>query len=149
MANWFRRSRRAGFDRRGGPSEAGPNRRLPPAATRLHEAQEAAALPGARGVWGDAPMQEARAYAPPGAQRAGLRANRTGLARPSYGVLTPVQAQLSALKQLRYKVPARTLVCHQRAVRREVLFARRVAGYRRSPGQGGSYRRRPESQYGC
>ena len=94
-------------------------------------------------------MQEGRVYAPPGAQRAGLRANRTGLARPSYGVVHPIQAQLTALKRLRYRFPATTLICHQRAVRREVLFARRVAGYRRSPGRGGTYHRRPESQYGC
>lgn len=145
-----RRRRRREFERGGGPSEAGPNRRLPPAQERVQQAIEASALGEARGVSGDSPMQGAQVFAPPGAQRAAVRARTSGIPQPIYGVASPLKARLKALKGLRYRFPARTLVCHQRQVRKEVLFARRVAGFRRSaPGRGGSYRRRPESQYGC
>lgn len=79
-----------------------------------------------------------------------------GTGRRTYGqsqtatnIPFPAKRLFEQFKQLRYKAPARTLVCQQRGVRREVLFAKRVAGFRRSPGRGGGYRRRPESQYGC
>lgn len=42
------------------------------------------------------------------------------------------------------------LFCVKRKVRRSVLFAKRVAGYkRRSPGSGGGYRRSITSQWRC
>lgn len=46
--------------------------------------------------------------------------------------------------------PSRVYFCVKRKQRREVLFARKVAGhFRRSPGRGGSYRRTQSSYYRC
>lgn len=49
------------------------------------------------------------------------------------------------------RVPSAVWFCLKRKQRRQVLFARRVAGWRRkrSPGRGGSYRRTPNSAYRC
>jgi len=53
----------------------------------------------------------------------------------------------SPLKLLRFTSPARVVLCVKRGIRREVLFAQKVAGFKgRSPGP---YRRTQNSQYGC
>lgn len=141
MSLAFRRRRREAFKRAGGASESAPNRRLPRAQERVQQAIESASLSVAPGGWGRAPIKAFQSYSP-GERRSGIPPVRPGSR-------SPLQAGFKALAKLQFKAPARTLVCHQRSVRREVLFARRVAGFKRSPGRGGSYHRRPESQYGC
>lgn len=52
--------------------------------------------------------------------------------------------------RLTLRAPSKVRFCVQRHTRREVLFARKVAGYKhRSPGSGGRYNRRAESSYRC
>jgi hypothetical protein len=70
---------------------------------------------------------------------------------------TPLQASPVFLKPSpkrstlnRLSLDPRQRVCLQRSQRREVLFARRIAGrHLRSPGRGGSYRRGLMSQWSC
>lgn len=51
--------------------------------------------------------------------------------------------------RLSVRVPGRVQFCVQRKQRREVLFAREIAGFRRSPGAGGHYRRNEDSNWRC
>jgi len=112
------------------------NGTLPRAQQRVFEAAEADAL-----VWGDgggAPIQGARLWAP------GARA-----IAPRRAVLRQSRLRWGQLTAPSYRQPLKVLDCARRGIRREVLFARRVAGRRASPGRGGTYRRRPESLYSC
>lgn len=54
-------------------------------------------------------------------------------------------------RALSVRVPERVAFCVRRRTRREVLFAKRVAGRntRRSPGRGGTYHRSQESSWSC
>lgn len=56
-------------------------------------------------------------------------------------LFSPVQKTLPGIKSF----------CRQRKERRQILFVKQIAGYHRhrSPGQGGTYRRKPESHYSC
>lgn len=55
------------------------------------------------------------------------------------------------IPQIPRQIPGTKSVCQRRFERRTVLFARNIAGkgLRRSPGQGGTYRRTITSQQGC
>lgn len=54
-----------------------------------------------------------------------------------------------AFNVLAVPVPRKVAFCVRRHVRRSVLFATGVAGRRRSPGRGGSYRRTESSAWRC
>lgn len=54
-----------------------------------------------------------------------------------------------AFNALKVPYPGRVEFCLRRKQRREVLFAKQVAGFRRSPGRGGSYVRSPFSSWSC
>lgn len=134
----FRRSRRRQFERAGGPSEAGPNGTLPRAQERVQQELERRGL-----GWGDggrAPIS-AVVYDPPSQPRRGRGPLPTKRLAFRYGY--------AQLQRLRIQAPRAVLFCQQRQVRKEVLFAKRVAGLKRSPGRGGTYRRRQESRWGC
>lgn len=72
---------------------------------------------------------------------------RTALVGP-VGKSPPVRSLIS-LNRLSFALPHRTKECVRRRQRKSVLFALKVAGRRRHHGSGGSYRRRPESQWSC
>lgn len=80
----------------------------------------------------------------------GLRSQRELGGRPwragaiVRAVLRQVQASLK-------EIPGERTVCQKRAERREELFKKGIAGRgrRRSPGQGGSYRRTRDSEVTC
>lgn len=134
----FKRSRRRQFESPGGSYFADPNGTLPRAQERVQQALERLGLDW--GYGGETPMSAVVQDAP-GARR-GLRGSFAGerfSKRSGYKVLA----------RLQLAVPERVLFCQQRKVRKEVLFAKRVAGRRRSPGRGGTYRRRAESQWRC
>jgi len=131
-----RRAQREAIATRTGESFSDSNGTLPRAQQRVFEAVEADAL-----AWGDgggAPIEGARLWAP------GARA-----IAPPRAVLRQSRLKYGSLTSLSYRAPFKTLECARRGIRREVLFARRIAGRRRSPGRGGSYRRRPESLFAC
>lgn len=135
------------FERAGESSIPDSNGTLPRAQERVQQAIEAEALVG---VWGPAPRQDEGAAWSPGARRLGQLPRSGRYGQVSRNIYSPAKRLgVEELSRLRYRAPARTLVCAQRGVRREVLFARRVAGFKRSPGRGGKYHRRQESQYGC
>lgn len=69
-------------------------------------------------------------------------------ARPRL-VPKPFSNVLNVLRVVRMAKPKRVLFCVRRKIRREVLFAFKVASKRRSPGRGGSYRRTVESNFRC
>lgn len=59
--------------------------------------------------------------------------------------------KIELFKKEDWRPPAKLNVCSQRDDRRRALFALRVAGYglKRSPGKGGSYKRKVESTQSC
>lgn len=92
-------------------------------------------------VWGAQPHASLRS----------VRGNIGGIPdyffRPSIPLL---QAKGFPPPRLTINAPSKVRFCVQRHTRREVLFARKVAGYKhRSPGSGGRYIRRAESSYRC
>lgn len=72
---------------------------------------------------------------------------------PSYKLPSRLSqtAWSAQLRELRVRHPARDVLCVRRLQRKQVLFAKRVAGHklRRSPGRGGSYHRTEWSSYRC
>lgn len=126
------------FERAGESSISDSNQRLPRAQERVQQAIEAESL------WGHGGEPPIQSYSS-GRHSISVGGSARHAPRPSQSI----KAGFKILARLQYRAPARTLVCQQRGVRKEVLFARRVAGFRRSPGRGGGYRRRQESQYGC
>lgn len=153
----YKRARRRQFQRGGGASFDAPNQRLPSAQERVQQAIESAALDW--GYGGEPPMQGPAVWAPvaPNGPKAGARPRRlTDLRWPSHRQKFPLPAkrlskrqQYKALATLQIRAPRATLFCQQRRERKEVLFAKKIAGFKKSPGRGGSYRRRPESQWRC
>lgn len=136
----FKRSRRRNLSQASGATFDAPNGTLLSPLDRVFEEKERRGLDP--GYGGGTPMQATVWQVPGGA--------RTGLARR--GRLPPYQAPfrpMAKLGHLQIREPRVTLFCQQRRERREVLFAKKVAGFRRSPGRGGTYRRRAESQWRC
>lgn len=100
------------------------------------------------GVWGrPAPMQ------------ATVQSYRGRVAVPllkrTHGPIAPLQSRLSfplwvrlQNRSLRAVTPS-VGFCFKRSRRREVLFARNIAGHRKSPGKGGSYHRTEYSHWRC
>lgn len=156
----YKRARRRQFQRGGGASFDAPNGTLPTAQERVQQAIESAALDG-WGYGGEPPMQGPpgvwEAPVAPNGPRPGARPRRLkDLRWPSPRRLLPSPAkrlskrqQYKALSTLQIRAPRATLFCQQRRERKEVLFAKKIAGFKRSPGRGGTYRRRPESQWRC
>lgn len=60
-------------------------------------------------------------------------------------------ADWAAFRKLKVQAPSRVAFCVRRVVRRQVLFASRIAGNhkRLSPGRGGQYRRNAFSSWSC
>lgn len=135
----FKRSRRRVFERAGGPSEAGPNGTLPRAQERVQQALERRGLDwGSGGV----PPTSAVVWDPPGGLIRRLpRVTPAERVSKRYGY--------AVLSDLRVQAPKATLFCQRRAVRKEVLFARGVAGRKASPGRGGRYKRNGDSRWRC
>lgn len=146
----FKRSRRRQFERAGGALFDAPNGTLPSAQERVQQELERRGLGWGDG--GETPMQDegaARAwspvaYEPPAGRRSGRPQQRSRTIYPPAKRLGFAQ-----LQRLQIREPKVVLFCQQRRERREVLFAKRVAGRKASPGRGGTYRRRPESQWRC
>lgn len=128
------------FERAGEATEYASNGTLPRAQERVQKAQERFSLP-----WGDgglAPISARVLDAPE-------RARTVTLSRPLAKRLSRPQ-QFKALRVLQIKAPERVLFCARRQVRKEVLFARQVAGRAgRSPGRRGRYFRNQNSQWRC
>lgn len=150
----YKRARRRQFQRGGGASFDAPNQRLPSAQERVQQAIESDALDW--GYGGEPPMQgegAARVWIPV-ANAPRPKAGRLRLLKGLWRTPLPAKRlskrqQYKALSRLQIRKPAVTLFCQQRRERREVLFSKKIAGFKRSPGRGGSYRRRPESQWRC
>lgn len=141
-----RRSRRrrdlseAVFERSGELSVFSSNAEaLPRAQERVQQATERLGLIGG-GDGGNAPIGARRGYVVGPLER---------LLRVTPAERFSRRVQYGLLSRPRMAVPEKVLFCQQRKERREVLFSLGVAGSRRSPGRGGSYRRRPESFYRC
>lgn len=140
----FRRSRRRQHKLDGGLLFDGPNGTLPSDLVQAAKERRGLAgygvgdpMQGARDVW--RPVA-AKVYGTPGGARFGLRAR---------GTLPPAK-RVGPWHRLQVRVPEVTLFCQQRRERKEVLFAKGVAGRSGgSPGRRGTYRRRAESQWRC
>lgn len=128
------------FERAGEATEDASNAwALPRAQERVQQAQERFGL--SQGAWGRAPIS-AVTYEP-GLRRTGRRPSLHAerLSRPQ---------QFKALRVLQIKAPERVLFCARRGVRKEVLFAKGVAGRRGgSPGRRGRYFRNQNSAWRC
>lgn len=142
MSGLRRRARRSDFrqfERAGEASESASNGTLPRAQERVQQAQERFALP-----WGDggsAPISARIFDAPRDTEISRRVTHGERLSRPQ---------QFKALRLLEIKAPRRVLFCARRQVRKEVLFARKVAGRRGgSPGRRGRYLRNANSQWRC
>lgn len=134
-----RRTRRdfSSFERAGEATEFASNGTLPRAQERVQQAQERFGL--SRGYGGEPPYQ----------QRAEIF-----LAEPPRAAnvppLTRRSSQFRALRVLQIQAPQRVLFCARRKERREVLFARGVAGRAgSSPGRRGRYFRNQNSAWRC
>lgn len=134
-----RRSRRREFKSPGGPLNTGPNGTLPRAQERVQQELERRGLDWGHG--GRAPIPAAVWDPPGGLVRRLPRVTPAERLSRRYGY-----AQLS---ELRIRAPKATLFCQKRKVRQEVLFAKQVAGRRRSPGRGGTYKRNGNSLWRC
>lgn len=147
----FKRSRRRHNAPAGGAWFDAPNGTLPSANERVQHELERRGLGWGDG--GETPMQEPQAPMARNRQpEVAYYDLRRTYGRPGSQRQLPFPAKrlgFSDLKKLRIKEPKVVLFCQQRRERREVLFAKKVAGYRRSPGRGGTYRRRAESQWRC
>lgn len=144
-------SRRSSFSskRSGGRFNTLPSGTLPRAQERVQQEIERQGFDLTDGAWGDSPTSAVfdadeftqRRFEPsvPTERRFGLRARMSRAFARGF-----VQ-----LKKLGFRNPGIVVDCARRKVRREVLFSRRVAGRRRSPGRGGTYRRREVSNWRC
>lgn len=139
------------YERAGETYDDVSNSPLPRAQERVQQALEREGLIGGMG---GTPIQgegAARAWSTLPTYAAGTDSAWSGKAR--YGKSPPYRRSLRSqqyaeLKSLRMRAPARVLFCQQRKERREVLFAKKRAGF------GGSakkrrWRRTQNSQYGC
>lgn len=144
----FKRSRRRQYERAGGALFDAPNGTLPSAQERVQQALERRGLDWGDG--GETPMQGSGVYPSPGARLLQPGPRRVMPPRGRVRQFSiPAKRLFRDLEKLRIREPKVVLFCQQRRERREVLFAKRVAGFRRSPGRGGTYRRRAESQWRC
>lgn len=124
------------FERPGGPLVVGPKSEdLPRAQERVQQAIEDDALLGGMG---GLPPITGRVWEP-------VKARWSSSWRPSASGLK----RYGRLRVLEIRAPVRTLFCVRRKVRREVLFARAIAGRRGLRGRGGSYRRNQNSVWRC
>lgn len=78
----------------------------------------------------------------------GLRSQRKLIGDPLVVSGNSLRNQVDELHSY-YRVLSEPSVCRKRAVRQQVLFAKDVAGRRRSPGRGGTYRRTERSNETC
>lgn len=100
------------------------------------------------GVWGLAPMRATVADTPRWRALPRLKVSPP---------LAPLKARIVARKAVqaswaefnRLRADPRVAFCQRRKERREILFAKRIAGRKRSPGRGGTYHRNVMSQWSC
>lgn len=142
------RSSRSKRKRSGGPLLTGPSGTLPRAQERVQQAIEDLALGGE--VDQDFDLTAGMGRSPISAlHRASVHQAGSARTTPYRRRFKSWQKGYDQLKRLAFPNPAVVLVCARRKIRREVMFANRVAGYKRSPGAGGSYRRSKNSSWRC
>lgn len=136
--------------KRRGEQFSNSNRRLPPTQERvlrtlgLRELFSPLADRRPRGI--GLPLQDVpRTWGPEAPQRINVRRLSP---RPAKPAVSYHKSMVRGINSLFMRVPTRVSFCVRRKQRREVLFARNVAG-RRGVGYGKHWRRTQDSQYTC
>lgn len=77
-----------------------------------------------------------------------LKSQRANLLKPKINLRELLSNKYALINPIR-EIPGAKSACARRHIRKQVLFAIRIAGYKRSPGQGGHYRRTENSLTTC